>query len=133
MRLDFFDQETVAEFRKNLYSHFVLQKFSRAELARWLSVIGKSSVYQFVPGEVDPAKILVGRWPWGDYHTDLLGHLEAAAKRFWVNYDPAVPSTANTNATVSEWLQAERKVSKTMADAIASILRADGLPTGPRK
>lgn len=74
-----------------------------------------------------------GHWPWGDYHTQLLGHLEAAAQRFWVEYDPADFTTANTNATVSGWLQSERKVSKMMADAIASILRADGLPTGPRR
>ena len=75
----------------------------------------------------------VARWPWGNHHTDMLGHLEAAARRFWVNYDPTDNTTAHTNAEVSEWLQSERKVSRTMADAIASMLRADGIPTGPRK
>lgn len=73
------------------------------------------------------------RWPWGDHHTVALGHLEAAAQRYWTTFDPNDATTANTNSTVSEWLQNERKVSKTMADAIASMLRADGLPTGPRR
>ena len=79
-----------------------------------------------------PSKV-VG-WPWGSHHTELLGHLEAAARRYWgENYVPSDATTASTNATVSEWLQKERKVSRTMADSIASMLRPDGLPTGPRK
>ena len=73
------------------------------------------------------------RWPWGDHHTESLGHLEAAANRFWVNYDPTDTSTAETNERVSRWLQTEHQVSKNKADAIASMLRPDGLPTGPRK
>lgn len=72
-------------------------------------------------------------WPWGAHHTEALGHLEAAARRFWKLYDPADADTAPTNKQVSEWLQKERGLSQKMADAIASILRADGLPTGPRK
>lgn len=73
------------------------------------------------------------RWPWGDHHTVLLGHLEAAAQRYWVDYDPANPDTANTSETVIEWLENERKVSNRMAGAIATMLRPDGLPSGPRK
>lgn len=72
------------------------------------------------------------RWPWGTHHTALLGDLEAAAKKWWVNYDPARPDTAPTNEMVSDWLREERSVSKEKAQAIASILRADGLRTGPR-
>lgn len=75
----------------------------------------------------------ISKWPWGDHHTEMLGHLDAAATRYWVNYDPADLTTASTNVAVSEWLQSERNVSRTMADSIASMLRADGLPTGPRK
>lgn len=75
----------------------------------------------------------VNKWPWGEHHTDALGHLEAAANRFWVLYDPADPTTAPTNEMVAEWLRDERKVSKEKAYAIASILRADGLKTGPRR
>lgn len=72
-------------------------------------------------------------WPWGNHHTESLGHLEAAAKRLWVNYDPTDATTAPTNKAVSEWLITERKVSQKMAESIASILRPDGLATGPRK
>lgn len=72
-------------------------------------------------------------WPWGSHHTELLGHLDAAARRYWVNYDPQDNTTAPTNKDVSAWLQNERGLSETMANSIASILRADGLPTGPRK
>lgn len=73
------------------------------------------------------------RWPWGAHHTDALGHLEAAAARWWTFYDPTDPSTAPTNEMVAEWLRDERFVSKEKAYAIASILRADGLKTGPRR
>ena len=72
------------------------------------------------------------RWPWGSHHTEMLGHLEAAAKTFWVRYDPTDPSTAPTNEIVSRWLRDERGVSREKANAIASILRVDGLRTGPR-
>lgn len=72
------------------------------------------------------------RWPWGIHHTETLGHLEAAAKRFWVNYDPTDPSTAPLNEDVIQWLMA-RKVSRNMANSIATMLRVDGLKTGPRK
>ncbi len=74
------------------------------------------------------------KWPWGTHHTDALGHLEAAANRFWGSlYDPSDPTTAPTNEMVAEWLRNERSVSKEKAYAIASILRADGLKTGPRR
>lgn len=75
----------------------------------------------------------VTAWPWGAHHTELLGHLEAAAVRFWTLYDPTEPSTAPTNDMVSDWLRKERNVSREKAQAIASILRADGLRTGPRR
>lgn len=98
------------------------------ELARFESTHRKS-VDKLQVGDA-----VFSRWPWGDHHTELLGHLDAAARRYWgARYDPSDTSTASTNATVSEWLQIERKVSRTMADSIASMLRPDGLPTGPRK
>lgn len=73
------------------------------------------------------------KWPWGGHHTEALGNLEAAARRFWSLYDPADPSSAPTNEMVSTWLREERMVSKEKAAAIASILRADGLRMGPRR
>ena len=72
------------------------------------------------------------KWPWGDYETKLLLELAAAADKFWKNYDPADLTTAPTNKQVKDWLKA-RSVAQRTADVIASILRADGLPTGPRK
>ena len=72
-------------------------------------------------------------WPWGNHHTEALGHLEAAARHYWILYDPDDSSTAPTNDMVSDWLQSERKVSKERARAIASMLRADRLPSGPRR
>lgn len=78
---------------------------------------------------------LPARWPWGNHHTDLLGHLEAAAREFWIGYDPAdAKRTAPKNETVIDWLRTERNLSSTkMAEAIATMLRLDGLPPGPRK
>lgn len=73
------------------------------------------------------------KWPWGDHHTEQLGHLSAAARRFWKLYDPSDISTAPTNKEVAKWLVNERKVSQTLADSMASILRVDGLRTGPRE
>lgn len=73
------------------------------------------------------------RWPWGSHNTDSLSHLEAAARRWWVNYDPDDTTTMPTNKAVSEWLQKERGATENIANSIASILRLDGLPTGPRK
>lgn len=71
-------------------------------------------------------------WPWGAHHTELLGHLDAAARKWWTLYDPASPDTAPTNDMVSDWLHSERGVSRDKAKSIASILRADGLRTGRR-
>ena len=73
------------------------------------------------------------RWPWGSHHTEYLGHLEAAARKWWTLYDPCDPTTAPTNEMVSDWLQSERNLSREKSRAIASMLRPDGLPTGPRK
>ena len=80
------------------------------------------------------------RWPWGNHHTELLGHLEAAAREFWTGYNPEnAKATAPKSETVIDWLEArnvpgqKKKVSNQMAKAIASMLRPDDLPTGPRK
>ena len=72
-------------------------------------------------------------WPWGDHHTETLGHLEAAAHHFWRLYDPDDIGTAPTNDMVESWLQDKRGRSKSKAKAIASMIRPDGLPTGPRR
>ena len=71
------------------------------------------------------------KWPWGDHETELLRNLDQAAEKFWKSYDPAKPATAPTNEQVSTWL-VEQGVSARNAQAIATILRADDVPKGPR-
>jgi hypothetical protein len=130
-------QDEVSDFyhwlESDSRSGFETQRFSRSEIARWISDIGVKSIYQFDKSKTTASQVTTARWPWGEYETTLLGHLEAAALRYWVKYDPDDAMTAQTNATVAEWLVEHRNVSKKMAEAIASILRPDGLPTGPRK
>lgn len=77
-------------------------------------------------------KISPCRWPWGNYETDLLRNLAAAAERFWRLYDPTDNTTAPTNQQVTDWLK-QQGVAVRTAEIMATILRADGLPTGPRK
>lgn len=72
------------------------------------------------------------KWPWGDHETELLRTLATAADRFWKLYDPADKTTAPKNQQIIEWLE-QRGVSNRLATAMATILRVDGLPTGPRK
>lgn len=71
-------------------------------------------------------------WPWGTHSTRYLDELAAAVKHWWVNYDPSDSSTAPTNEEVSDWLRA-RGMAGSMADKIATIIRAEGLRPGPRK
>lgn len=71
-------------------------------------------------------------WPWGSHETELLRKMSAAASRFWRNYDPTDYTTAPKNADVAEWLQSQG-VAERVSAIMAQILRADGLPPGPRK
>jgi hypothetical protein len=84
------------------------------------------------PWQDEPALPLSREWPWGTYETELLRYLALAANRFWRNYDPKDPSTAPTNNDVIGWL-VEHGVAKRTAEIMATILRAEGLPSGPRK
>jgi hypothetical protein len=61
-----------------------------------------------------------------------LRHLAAAADHWWKNYDPSDQTTAPTNQEVIDWL-VEHGVARRNAEVMATILRPDGLPTGPRK
>lgn len=77
---------------------------------------------------------LANQWPWGTHETVFLRHLAAAADRFWKNVDPKDPGTAPRNQDVIEWLmKPERGVPKRVAEIMAQILRADGLPAGRRR
>ena len=83
------------------------------------------------PGSPSKEKLGVGAWPWGEHETVLLRMMGAAAKKFWTLYDASDPSTAPKNAQVVAWLRSEGVAERT-AEVMATILRADGLPTGPR-
>ena len=84
------------------------------------------------PGEGRPQGGTGGpKWPWGRHETKLLHHLAAAADRFWKNYDPSEPTTAPKNQEVINWLK-KQGVAERNAQVMATILRADNLPTGPR-
>jgi hypothetical protein len=72
------------------------------------------------------------RWPWGDHSTRRLELLADAAKQFWSTYDPEQSSTAPTNKDVADYLVSKGE-SRSLADAIASILRADDVQPGRRK
>lgn len=78
------------------------------------------------------ALALKTRWPWGAHSTQLLEHLAAAAQRFWVNVDPRDHTTAPKNEDVEAWLR-ERGVAQRNAEVMATVLRDDSLPSGPRK
>ena len=112
-------------------SRFESQRFARIELARWLLAIGTTSKYKFGDMQVIAEDKQVARWPWGNHHTKSLGYLEAAAKKWWVNFDPSDMSTAPLNRDVVKWLKSEFKISENKAKSIASILRSDDVPTGP--
>ena len=120
---------------EGLWDRFSQDSFTRASVVRWLRETGLPSEYRFAIGEptTNDNKTTATRWPWGDHHTEALGHLEAAARKFWgPNYDPTDPTTASTNAHVKNWLKSERRVSDNLAASIASILRDDKLRPGPR-
>jgi hypothetical protein len=55
-----------------------------------------------------------------------------ANEKFWRLYDPSDPSTAPTNEQVVAYLK-EQGASQRLAQAMATILRAEDLPPGPRK
>jgi len=83
-----------------------------------------------IPNRVAPQPTT--KWPWGDYETALLRRLASAAEEWWSTYDPASPATAPKNKEVKDWL-IDQGVSDRVAENMATILRADGLKTGPRK
>ncbi|MDR1848829.1 MAG: hypothetical protein LBQ75_02200 [Zoogloeaceae bacterium] len=69
------------------------------------------------------------KWPWGDYSTKKLEIVAEAVQKFWVNYDPNDRTTAEKNKRVENWL-ISKGMSERLAESIAQIIRADGLPAG---
>lgn len=106
------------------------QKFSREELRRWISDNGLQSQYSFSTMAQNP-KGEISTAPWGNHSTILLEKLSKAAIKWWSNFDPSDPTTAPTNETVIAWL-VDEGVGKRTAETMATILRANGLPSGRR-
>lgn len=114
------------------FEEFKETEVTPSNFGAWLKSIHYPLPAEF-PWQDDPALPLTRNWPWGTYETDLLRKLAFAAKRFWQNYDPKDPSTAPTNNDVTDWLISEHDVARRTAEVMATILRADRLPSGPRK
>jgi hypothetical protein len=102
-----------------------------SNFATWIQSIGHRPPAEF-PWLPEPITLSNMDWPWGRHETDLLRKFAAAADRFWKRYDPNEPGTAPTNEQVTAWITAQG-VSVRTAEVMASMLRADGLRTGPRK
>lgn len=119
-------------------SSFKEQKFSREELHRWLGVVGIESVYHFGPSplavsspiESPTSNRISIQWP--AHETKNLSALRAAAFIWEKNYKKGDDTTAPTNEEISRFLQGEHGIAPTLADSMATILRADDLKTGPR-
>lgn len=110
------------------------QTFSRNELRRWLAAMELPSKYAFdPPKQITKPQGNEGKWPWGSYTTESLEQLAAAVQRFWVNYDPEQPDTAATSEKICEWFRSNYGLADSRAEVMASIIRADGLKTGPKK
>jgi len=108
------------------------------EYARWAQELGMPLPSEFPKAFTSKANPNESgqKWPWGSHDTALL-RLLAEAGKFWKptseggNYDPTDPTTAPTNDQIVDWL-AKKKVSLNLAKAMATILRADDLPSGRR-
>ncbi len=110
--------------------HSIEREVDLAEFAGWLRVIGHQAPPDFpwTPAELDPSHMV---WPWGRHTTKDLALLARAADKFWKHYDPGDTTTAPTNEAVIEWL-VQNDMARRKAEVVASLLRADGVPTGPR-
>jgi hypothetical protein len=104
-----------------------------AEFSRWAISIGwevPAMLKRYA--KASPAPRAANGWPWGQFNTKLLEDLAAAAKEFWATWDGEQGTAPKTDAVV-KWLMDKRGLSQNIASAIATILRADSLPSGPRK
>jgi hypothetical protein len=106
-------------------------KVSLANFVTWLDSIKHPLPAEFpwVPEAPDFTNLV---WPWGRHSTGALRKLAEVANKLWKDYDPDDPSSAPTNRQVIEWLTGQG-VAKRTAEVMATILRPEDLPMGPRK
>jgi hypothetical protein len=109
--------------------------YTPPEAIRWATLKpGRFPKFPFTRQDVELSEVASPKsnWPWGSFDTDLLRLLAEAATKFWKLYDPSDPSTAPTKKDVCSWLTSQGVAART-AEVMATILRANGLPPGPRK
>ncbi len=117
---------------------FQNQTFTSSDVATWEASVGNNLnfKYSFIETEnlnsPDPEPQRT-KWPWGEYETKNLLILEAAARKFWASYDRSKPSSAPMNKEIIHWIESEHRISNNIASAVATILRAEEVKTGPRK
>lgn len=101
-----------------------------AHFASWLRTMRHKTpeVFPWASEELRPGN---HQWPWGSHTTKNLDLMARAADKFWKHYTPSDISTAPKSQDVVAWL-VDLGMAKRAAEVVASLLRADGLPTGPR-
>lgn len=101
-----------------------------SEFTSWLLSIGHALPNEFpwMPSELSAGALV---WPWGKHSTNDLALLARAAMEFWKTYDPKHPRTAPKNDAVVAWLK-KQGMGARKAEVVASLLRPDDLPSGPR-
>jgi len=104
---------------------------SLGEFATWALKMGWEIPDALSRAAGDDPTMKKHTWPWGEHETKLLRILAGAAQRFWKRYDPSDETTAPTNEEVKAWIK-QQGVSDRIAEAMATILRADNLHLGPR-
>jgi pyruvate-formate lyase-activating enzyme len=71
-------------------------------------------------------------WPWGQYETKLLAILAQAIDFFWKDFKPGI-SKPHKKLDIVEWLLERGVPSENIAQAMATIIRPDGLPTRSKR
>lgn len=102
-----------------------------SKFAAWLKNVGHIPPDEF-PWIPDNIPLGNHVWPWGKYETNLLATLALAADKFWKDYNPNTSNPPKQPEVVS-WLLRNGAPSNNIAEAIATILRADGLPTRSKR
>jgi hypothetical protein len=117
-------------------SKFDFQFFTRQELARWIKSTKTVSAFYFESNTTDKeakkAVQLADRILTPN-RTGLMDIVEEASAKFWgFQATPSDPSLHFTNAEIVEWLLSHRKVSKNVAESIATIIRPSWAPKGAK-
>lgn len=86
--------------------------------------------FPWIPDEMPSSNL---SWPWGDYETDLLNKIALAVEHFWKDFDTDSTKSIPKKMEVTDWLVKHGVKSNNIAEAIATIIRPDGLSTRPKR